>query len=67
MDRYGAQPVGQVVDLDVRRQQRDAAAVAVTRWAAAPVRYLPEAFLRATEGLFPGFTTSDLRLLRALP
>ncbi len=55
---------GHVVDLASHRHH---GAAAIAAYAAAPVRYLPAAFLRATEGLFPGFSVPDLELLRALP
>ncbi len=60
-------PLCRVVDLAARRAHSDQAAAALARWATAPVRYLPETFLLATEGLFPGFSVPELRLLRALP
>ncbi|MDP9101309.1 MAG: hypothetical protein M3N21_04085 [Actinomycetota bacterium] len=43
---------------------RDRHAAAIAAYAGAPVRYLPDAFLLATEGLFPGFALPELRLLR---
>ena len=56
-----------VVDIAARRERQESRRATAAEWAAAPVRFLPLAFLRATDGLFPGFSADDLRLLAALP